>query len=94
MTCEHVPIPGGGVAIVCGSRSRARYQRCKCGNRATLLCDWKRTKGRPGTCDKPICSRCTTSPAPDKDLCPDHAAAFAEWKRQRDLAGGIAAPLR
>jgi len=42
-----------------------------------LLCDWKVPGRRSGTCDVPICSRCTASPAPDKDLCPDHAAA---WK--------------
>jgi hypothetical protein len=81
MTCEHVSFPGGS-AIVCSGR-RART-RCRCGNKATLLCDWKVTTRRPsGTCDKPICARCATSPAPDKDLCPDHAKAFAEWMARR-----------
>jgi hypothetical protein len=28
------------------------------------------------TCDAPICSHCTTSPAPGKDLCHDHAAQW------------------
>lgn len=77
MTCETAKLPGG-VAIVCSSR---RNQRCKCGNKATLLCDWKLpTKRLSGTCDKPLCTRCTFSPAPDKDLCPDHSR---EWEARR-----------
>lgn len=78
MTCEHVTLPGGGTAIVCSTRKR---QRCtSCGRSASLLCDWK-VEG--GTCDQPICARCTTSPAPDKDLCPSHAAKFEEWKARK-----------
>jgi hypothetical protein len=77
MTCERVTMPGGGVAIVCGPRSR---QRCQCGNRATLLCDWKRPDKKSGTCDAGLCPACTTKPAPDKDLCPVHARADEEWK--------------
>lgn len=80
MACETVILPGGGRAIVCGTRSR---KRCPCGRPATLACDWKVPTRRSGTCDAPICSRCTTSPAPDKDLCRTHAAAFAEWKAAR-----------
>lgn len=76
MTCEHITLPSGGSAIVCSSR-----QKCRCGRRATLLCDWKVPSRQSGTCDKPICSKCTTSPAPDKDLCPAHAEAFKEWKK-------------
>lgn len=84
MTCHHVQMPGGGTAIVCTGRERPR-KCCKCGGKATLLCDWKMPRRKSGTCDKPICDRCSTSPAPDKDLCPDHARAFEEWKRQRPL---------
>ena len=75
MPCRVVAMPGGGNAIVCGPRQRA--PRCKCGSRrgANLLCDWKVGEGR--TCDAPLCSACTTSPAPDKDLCPEHAA---QWR--------------
>lgn len=80
MICEHVPLPTGGHAIVC---SRGRRKRCACGSRADLLCDWKVEGKRSGSCDAPICSRCTTSPAPEKDLCPKHAEALAEWKQQR-----------
>src|SRR5215813_2507800 len=81
MACEHVKLPGGGSAIVCGARRP--HTKCGCGRRATLLCDWKMenptdhkfARGST-TCDKPLCERCTTSPAPDKDLCPKHAEAF------------------
>lgn len=79
MTCEYVSVPGGGVAIVCGRRRRDQ-KRCACNRVATLLCDWKVSKG---TCDAPICRSCAVSPAPDKDLCPTHAAAYETWKAQR-----------
>lgn len=78
MTCEFVTLPSGHRAIVCGPRQRSR--KCACGGRATLLCDWKIGDGR--TCDADICSNCTTKPAPDKDLCPDHAKAFEQWKEK------------
>lgn len=80
MTCDHFTLPGGGAAIVCSSR---RAQRCACGRRATLLCDWRVPSKRSGTCDAPVCADCTTSPAPDKDLCPDHALAWREWQTRR-----------
>lgn len=83
MTCETIIVPGGSAAIVCGTRRR---QRCACGGTATLLCDWKAPERKTGTCDAPICARCTTSPAPDKDLCPGHAAEFEEWKSLRGRA--------
>ena len=80
MTCHHVPLAGGGHAIVC---TREKTQRCACGRRATLLCDWKVPGKRSGTCDAPICSSCTTSPARDKDLCPKHAEEYQAWRAQR-----------
>ncbi|WP_016745576.1 hypothetical protein [Rhizorhabdus wittichii] len=80
MTCEHVTLPGGGRAIVCSSRRRAR---CACGRPAPLLCDWKVPGKRSGACDKPICAGCSTKPAPDKDLCPEHAQAYQQWKDER-----------
>lgn len=89
MTCEHVQLPGGGSAIVCSSRRRARCKEC--GRPADLLCDWKVPGKRSGTCDAPICGRCTTKPAADKDLCPTHAQAFKEWQAQRAEKGRGAA---
>jgi len=82
MTCDRVTLPGGFTAIVCSSR---KPQRCvACGRRAPLLCDWKVPGKKSGTCDAPICEHCTTSPAPDKDLCPKHAEAFKAWKAERE----------
>jgi hypothetical protein len=79
MTCTPIDIPGVGRGFICGPR--AKRKRCSgCGRPADLLCDWK-VPG--GTCDKPICASCTTSPAKDKDLCPEHAAAFERWKAKR-----------
>jgi hypothetical protein len=79
MVCQTVSMPSGGTAIVCSSGRNC----CGCGRRAPLLCDWKVPTRKSGTCDKPICSRCSTSPAPFKDLCPAHAAAYAAWKAQQ-----------
>lgn len=80
MSCEHVSLPGGGTAIVC---TPGRAKRCKCGRRATLECDWKVPARRSGTCDAPICAACTTSPAPGKDICPDHAPAYHAWRARQ-----------
>lgn len=79
MPCTHVPLEGGGHAIVC-----TKLKRCKCGRRATLLCDWKMPNKKSGTCDAPICDQCTTRPARNKDLCTKHALAYNEWRRTRE----------
>lgn len=90
MACQTVRLPDGGAAIVCGPRQRA--QRCSCGRPAGLLCDWRIPARKSGTCDRPICDRCTTSPAPEKDLCPEHARAFEAWKKGRAPASEGDAP--
>lgn len=80
MACHHLTLPGGDRAIIC---DRTKPKRCLCGQPATRLCDWKVTKSRSGTCDKPLCANCSTEPAKNKDLCRDHAAAFERWKAAR-----------
>lgn len=77
MPCHHVNI-GGTRAIVCTSRGR-RPKPCSCGSGkpADLLCDWKVPNKRSGTCDRPLCAACSHVPAPNKDLCPEHAK---QWK--------------
>lgn len=77
MVCTRITLPGGGTAIVCGPKTRAKRCACGSGRPADLLCDWKVLGG---TCDAAICSACTHVPAPDKDLCPTHAA---EWKARQ-----------
>jgi hypothetical protein len=82
--CDVVALPDGTHAIVCGGHHSRK--RCDCGKRATLACDWKMPRRRSGTCDAPICTSCTTSPAAGKDLCRDHAAAYQVWLSDRDRA--------
>jgi hypothetical protein len=53
-----------------------------CGWISSQLCDWIVNRnllvhGKPKTCDRALCSSCTHSPQPEKDLCPEHAVA---WK--------------
>ena len=81
MACHHVDFGNGSGAIVC---DRTKPKQCACGRRATRLCDWKVDTRRSGTCDKPLCANCAFEPAPEKDLCSDHAVAFADWKAQRE----------
>lgn len=79
MTCHRVDMPGIGTAIVCTGRQRRR--KCSgCGRPAELECDWKVPGKKSGTCDKAICHRCTTSPAPGKDICPKHKPELVAWQ--------------
>lgn len=80
----HMRLPGGNVAIL--RMAGRRPPRCLCGAESTRLCDWKMAarslaRGKAVTCDVPLCDSCTWSPAPDKDLCPSHAA---EWKASNE----------
>lgn len=89
MTCSTVALPGGGAAIVCTS-GRRRQRRCLCGHVASLECDWKMPgplkRGKQVTCDAPLCPDCTSSPAPGKDLCAEHAKAWAVDPRNPKVA--------
>jgi hypothetical protein len=84
MTCTVVRTPTG-VAIVCSEPSRRRF--CACGADAPLLCDWKVPAKKSGTCDRPICEACSTSPEPGKDLCPEHTSAWHAWRTRRRGSG-------
>ena len=73
MTCSRVKVDGHVVYI---RHSGPRLIPCSdCGEISTRLCDWKIAGG---TCDAALCESCTSSPARDKDLCPDHAKIWAE----------------
>jgi hypothetical protein len=74
VTCTPFRLAGGATGIICTGR-RPR-KKCLCGRVATLLCDWKTPEATRRTCDAHLCLRCTTSPAPDKDLCAKHAKEF------------------
>jgi hypothetical protein len=82
MACKTVKLPSGGTAIVCGVRSK-RQPCVSCGRPASNLCDWKVQERVSGTCDAPVCDACTHSPAPEKDLCPDHARAWKDMLAAR-----------
>jgi hypothetical protein len=77
--CEHIDLPGGDHAIICGLRAFKKF--CACGRRADLLCDWKVSARKSGTCDKPICAAHALEVAPGKHLCPEHQGKWDEWKR-------------
>lgn len=88
MACVYITLPDGTRAIVCG----LRVKKCKCGRRADRECDWKVPGKKSGTCDKPVCSACSVSPAPEKDLCPTHAAMWAVDPRNPTNAAPAANP--
>lgn len=78
MACEYIQVEGHR-AIICGLPKRKRCSNC--GAPADRLFDWKigaTRRGKRKDCDQPICSRCSTVPAPDKDLCRDHAVQWGE----------------
>lgn len=73
MPCRRFGDDASGTwGFVCGPGARAK--RCAyCGDAATRLCDFAvdRKRGK-GTCDAPLCDRCTTRIAGDGDLCRAH----------------------
>jgi hypothetical protein len=74
MPCYRVRV-GDSVSLI---RTSRRLTQCRCGRLAERECDWKIAPG--ATCDAPICSVCTVSPSPGKDLCPAHAIAWAKHR--------------
>ena len=79
MTCRTVSF-GGGTAIVCSRGQRRRScSTPNCTRTAELLCDHPVTrKGKVGTCDRPICSRCAVSQGENTDYCQAHGRALKE----------------
>lgn len=61
--------------------SRAPLPCICCGWISTRECDWRLDSGK--TCDAPLCDCCTTSPAPDKDICPAHVGPMKAWMAGR-----------
>ena len=79
MPCHFVNESGVNAIVCTGGRAK----RCKCGRRATRLCDWKVKTRKSGTCDEPLCDHCAVPPAPNKDLCPKHSAQWAAMLEAR-----------
>jgi hypothetical protein len=83
--CERVALPGGGFAIVCGGRHSRRATCVHCGQRSTSLCDGPSLRGRPGTCDRPLCAHCRIHVPPNADFCKGHRAAAKDRAAQLRL---------
>lgn len=72
MHCVRIPLPGGGVAIVCGAKKRR--SPCDCGRPHTKLCDYVLSKtldGKEITCDAKLCAMCAFMVG-EKDFCWKH----------------------
>jgi hypothetical protein len=97
MPCEKADLPGGSYAIICsrgGSAKRCTY----CGARASQLCDFPvlkpatlRKPAHKGTCDAPLCVRCTWKIAGDGDLCRAHAPLWDELLGKPKVGPGATA---
>ena len=74
MPCDPVDLGNGRAALVC-SRGGRRSSPCRyCGRASSRLCDFPVTRGlHKGTCDAPLCDRCTSRIAGNGDLCRAHA---------------------
>jgi hypothetical protein len=57
---------------------------CCCGWISERECDWIIAPDQ--TCDLPLCSNCTFSPAPEKDICPKHVGPLKAWLAGRTNA--------
>jgi hypothetical protein len=76
MNCTRISLPGGGTAIICGSKPRTpKCTFCYRKNDATLLCDaivGRTIGGAPFTCDAPVCPSCAKEVGPNLHRCPRH----------------------
>ncbi len=92
MPWYRVPLNGGVVHLHLGSRGNRNAPRpcAVCGWISERLCDWKMPNGRD--CDRPLCAWCTMSPAPRKDLCPEHAQHYKAWLAGRTNSTDGAGP--
>lgn len=87
--CPDVPNLGGVVMHMKLPRGNGELGACRvCGFFAERLCDWievhlYRYTGDPwpdrALCSRPLCRYCTSSPAKDKDLCPEHDLMYRAW---------------
>lgn len=77
MHCNHVSLGNGLAAIVC-TRGKRPIRCAVCGSPGDRLCDFPVTvKGKRKTCDKPLCTKCSTKQGAGIDFCPAHAQIVA-----------------
>lgn len=70
--CETVqPSTGGGRGVAMNLPRKSRGPCYYCGKPGTNLCDFK--TGPILTCDRPMCSGCSTPGPGETDLCREHA---------------------
>jgi hypothetical protein len=85
MPCNHIKLPGGGYALVCGPKPRAK-PCVSCGRPASLLCDYPVTRaGKTGTCDRSVCVRCSVPQGEGRDYCLAHAELAGKLQPQGEL---------
>jgi hypothetical protein len=82
VTCTALELAGGGVAIACTRGQRARRCSACRANPAAVLCDGPGRRAGT-TCDRALCFRCAVAIGDQRDLCPEHAGA---WARRALLA--------
>lgn len=58
-------------------------ESCDCGRPARWWCDWKMPRNEYGLCNRPLCAEHASNVGEMKYLCPEHAQAYAEWKRRQ-----------
>lgn len=90
MACNVVQLPGGQTAFVCGPRQKPKPCPCGSGKPATQLCD---APVEGGTCDKPLCKACTSSPSAGVDHCPEHAEAPKPQARAKRASVPMVDPI-
>lgn len=71
----------GGPVFICGKFPRERRTKCSVCRRAwsALLCDGEISPGV--TCDAKLCEGCTTRPAPNVTMLPDHRCGWMNGMR-------------
>ena len=78
-----------------GNRS-ATPPCCVCGWISGRQCDYRLEQAHPSvaapTCNRWLCDVCTTSPAPDKDLFPQHVQRYKAWLAGRTNSTDGAGP--
>lgn len=83
MPCKPIIADGKVIGIAC-SRGTRKKKCVECQHfGATRLCDWKLKGKKAGqTCDRSLCDKCSSQPAPDKDLCGAHARLWDKMKAE------------
>lgn len=87
MTCQKIPTPGGGVAIIC-ERGRPRHKPCSvtgCRSPGEFACDYPLRGAKAGaTCSRLLCKAHAIKQDGELDFCPSHDTA-ARIEREKEV---------